>query len=208
MDRVQESHSSDERALRLLATSRLISLFRENCAARELYERASRNYETLLGILEDPDTARELESLLKMPAVGIQGDVEAIIGLLLFNRENDPYLSLGFRERVSMTEANRRWKRLMVLYHPDRTQDRRADRKDHEEKAKRINEAYEEIVKRKERSSFDDIVREGSIDGIAGTYKPSYHRYLKYLPTIIIVAVVIIALISILLFIATLKKMI
>ena len=190
------SDNSDNRKIRLLATATLMRRFHERCLATEIYEKATRSYETLLDTIGKEHTSREIATLLDIPETAIKKYAEAIIDILLFNKENDPYLSFGLTRGASFSEVNRRWKSLIVLYHPDRYLHKQL----YEEKAKKINEIYEElqrIQKQQINSSPYNMIKELSLPS---TTKIFHGTYFKYLPYIIIVLAIIIAMFSLLLF--------
>ena len=123
----------------LLTTATLIRRFHEQCLLDEIYDKATRSYETLIDVIRKPDTAREISDILNLPVATITDDAESIINILLFNKENDPYLSFGLAKHAPLSEVNKRWKNLIVLYHPDRYSNKQLP----EERAKKINEIYE-----------------------------------------------------------------
>ena len=129
--------------MKVLATATLIRRFHERCSLDEIYDKAIRCYETLIEVIQTPDTARDISALLNIPADTIKYYAGAIIDILLFNNKNDPYLSFGLNRDARLSEVSRRWKSLIVLYHPDKY----LNQKIFEEKAKKINELYEEIQK-------------------------------------------------------------
>ena len=135
---MNKSSNIQNRKIKLLAASRLIYRFDEQCSFDEIYERALRCYEILLDVFESPDTSKEISELIKLPELKIKRHAEAIIERLLFNKENDPYISFGMERYANLDDISRRWKRLMMLYHPDKY----SDKVKYEEKAKKINEAY------------------------------------------------------------------
>ncbi|MBA4372669.1 MAG: hypothetical protein C0402_07365 [Thermodesulfovibrio sp.] len=123
----------------LLASGLLCSYGRST--PDELYRKAIKCFEVLIDILEDTATAEHIAALTGRPATAVQDSARTIIDLLLFNKGADPSVSLGLPENTDRAEATRRWKRLMVLYHPDRY----PDNHEYEEKAKKINEAHEKL---------------------------------------------------------------
>jgi hypothetical protein len=131
----------------------------------------------------------------------VQNSAAAIIDHLLFNKKNDPYLSLGLPRYAGKAEVNRRWKRLIVLYHPDKY----PDQKEYEEKAKKINEAYDEIRKIKENAAWYKPVNSVYGDSLPKADAAHYAKYLRYLPLFILVLTIFMAVISILFFLKTIK---
>jgi len=189
--------SAGKRRLGVLATATLIRRFHERCPPGEIYDKAVRCYGTIMETIEKPETARELSALLGIPAVTIKEDAETIINILLFNKENVPYLSFGLKDGASLSEATRRWKSLIVLYHPDRY----LNQKIFEDKAKKINDIYAEIQTiqggKKFSCSFNDI----SEVRLPKNGHITHRQQFKYIPSIIIALAIITAIFSITVFI-------
>lgn len=162
----------------------------------EVCEKALKCFEGLLAVLDSQGSAGKISSMIDRQVPSVQKTAELIIDHLLFNVNDDPYLSLGLTRDAGKAEVNKRWKRLIVLYHPDRY----PDKKEYEEKAKKINEVYDKIRKIKEHG-----VRYGPVEDIFRDVPPPaaavhHARYLRYLPTLILALTIFIAIISILLF--------
>ena len=190
------SDNSDNRKIRVLATATLMRRFHEQCPITEIYEKATRSYETLIDTIEKKHTAKEIATLLDIPEITIKRYAEAIIDILLFNKENEPFLSFGLTSDASLSEVNKRWKSLIVLYHPDRNINKQL----FEDKAKKINEIYEKlqmIQKQKIYSRPYNMIKELSLPR---TSKIFHVTYFKYIPYIIIALAVIITIFSILFF--------
>jgi hypothetical protein len=191
------SESNKTGKLGVLKTSTLIRRFREQCPVTEIYDKAVRCYDTLIDSVEKPDISKEISALLNIPAVKVKEYAESVINILLFNKENDPYLSFGLERTASFSEVHKRWKRLIVLYHPDRYQ----NQKIFEERVKKINEIYEEI----RTVQNQDIFRK-SFNPVNGIRMPQNSRlfdykYFKHIPSLIIALAVIIAFFSLVFFI-------
>ncbi len=184
----------------LLAAS-LISRF-EKISEEEVYEKASRCFDFLLDVWESPETAKRLALLIDRGISSVQHSVGAVIDLLLFNRNNDPYVSLGLPRYAGKSEVKCRWKRLIVMYHPDKYPNQREY---YEEKAKKINEAYEEIRKISAAHTLHESAAYAAGVNTPLTRAVHYPKYLKHVPTIILALVILIALVSILFFINTMK---
>ena len=90
----------------------------------------------------------------------------------------------------------------MMLYHPDKY----SDKVKYEEKAKKINEAYDEIQKKKVIDANYKVINTLREISSYRIYKKYYLKYLKYLPAFILVSVIIMAIISIIMAIASFKK--
>lgn len=82
-----------------------------------------------------------------------------VISMMHFNTENNPYVTLGISSKASQDEIRERWKRLMLLYHPDRQTD---NKEWFAERAKKVNEAYSSLKNAPDRAAFDKKLAEES----------------------------------------------
>lgn len=194
------AYNTGEKDFQLLLAAGLILRY-ETISQEDIYEKASKCFEGLLDIRDSLDTAKKISAMIDRQATAVQKSAETITDLLLFNKNNDPYLSIGFPGHAGKDEVNRRWKRLIVLNHPDRY----PNQKEYEEKAKKLNEAYDKIRKTKEHAipcrPINNILR----NGLPKADTRHYARYLKYVPTIILALTIFFAVISVLLFLKTVK---
>ena len=188
----------------MLSMAGLIQRFNEGCPSAEVYRKGIRYYQVLLDVIENPESSEKVSELAKMPAGTIRKAALKIVNVLLFNKEKNPFLSLGLPSDAVDDEIKKRWKKLLMLYHPDRA----VNRKEHEEIAKKINQAYEEIAELKEKSEYSDRAAEEQqryVRDITMPPRSSFQvaktKYLKYLPAIILVTVICIAILSITLFV-------
>lgn len=192
-----------------LVAAGLICRFQQS-TPEEVYEKALKCFDVLMDILEDSDTAREISTIINSPVSVVINSVQTIIDLLLFNAANDPYMSLCLPRYAREEEVNRRWKRLIVFYHPDKY----PDGPEYEERAKRINEAHEAMQKMREGFHVDEAVRtilkrnadyaslSDEIIRHLPKRKASFrYKYLRRLPAFILLSSFFITVISILLFI-------
>lgn len=143
------ARKTGDRDFKLLLASGLLCSY-ERYTPEELYPKALKCYEILLDILEDARTAGDVAAVLSRPPASVQNSARSVIDLLLFNAKADPSVSLGLARDAGKNETKRRWKRLMVLYHPDRYPDDHA----YEDRAKQINEAYEKLLRWEGKDSF------------------------------------------------------
>lgn len=127
--------------LEILNIARLINRFRLSAYPEEIYDSVISNYDTLLEIIENHRSAVKLALTADMPISKIRESAEAILDFLIFNKKNDPFVSLGLKGNEDRIKITRRWRQLITLFHPDKYPGNRI----YEERAKRINEAYEEI---------------------------------------------------------------
>jgi DnaJ-domain-containing protein 1 len=183
------------RRLRELATATLLRRFHEKCSRAELYDKAVRCYDILLECLHQPFTAKEISELVHLPENTVTAYAGKIVDILLFNDLHDPYLSFGLRNGAQTPEITRRWKGLMLLYHPDKY----LNRQDYEEKAKKINSVYEKILAvQKEKSQTSSFTGINEMHLPEDSSSPGYSRYL---PSVIFTLAIISAIFSVLLFI-------
>jgi len=197
----KSAHHEGENEFQLILAAGLIRGF-ARISPEETYEKAVPCFESLLEIKESRDAASKVSSLIDGKLASVQEIAEAIIDRLLFNSAHDPYLSLGLPENAGRTEAAKRWKRLIVLYHPDKY----PGQKEYEEKAKKINEAYEEIQtgERKIPLPRPDSRVNGDIPPVINTMH--YTRYLRRVPAFILALAIFTAILSILFFIRTIQN--
>lgn len=214
MDRRDRADKIKDSRLNLLLAARLLSRFSEGCPEDELYQRAIRCYDVLLEIKysslanQRQETIREISNILKMPSQKIVDLTGDIIDSLLFNRGDDPLISLGLPRDGYKDLMNKRWKKLLTIYHPDRF----LNQIEYEERAKKINEAYKSI------SDFHpaEDAMSGDNGGIGGKgmFTPVINnvgvkyafsslnlRKMKNLPIYILITVMFIAIFYIILFI-------
>ncbi len=78
-----------------------------------------------------------------------------------FNPENNYYITLGLPRNASQDAIRERWKRLMLLYHPDHQQ---GDEEWVSERAKKVNEAYNTLKDDSKRMAYDKKLIEDAID--------------------------------------------
>lgn len=199
-----KDHKDSDRKREIFMTASLINKLNEGCHIDEVYKRSIECYETLLNLIEKPEVKEEISGLIKQPREKIENIAKRILNLLLFNKENDPFLSFGITKDATYDEIRKRWKRLLMIYHPDRM----SDQKGYEEIAKRINQVYKEIEEIKKKSPRDynkeTVTRERKkVIKNEDIYYPSdryfHSKYLRYLPTFIIVIAISITIFTIVL---------
>lgn len=198
----RHSYSISGRKSRLLSAAKLISHSRTGLPSTHLYEMALDCYGLLMDALEDPGVAREISAFAHVPANEIPAAADAIIDRLLFNRENNPYISLGLKENVSVAEAARRWKRLIILYHPDRY----PNQAKYEERAKKINQAYAELNRMRGKAVRYEVIKNVRRTSSYPNSKMLYSKYMRRLPAVILTIAVIMAILAVLLLVIRSKK--
>ena len=75
-----------------------------------------------------------------------------VISKMHFNSENNYYITLGLQQNASPDEIRERWRKLMLLYHPDRQE---GDDSWVSERAKKVNEAYSILKDDEKRRAFN-----------------------------------------------------
>ncbi len=103
-----------------------------------------------IDMLNATEEARQFLSLKGLSMEYVHKHIRDILARLHFNRENDHYLALCLPRSASEAQINRRWKDLMLIYHPDRSKDEEAAGY-----AKRINEAYNVLKHPDKRREYD-----------------------------------------------------
>lgn len=94
-----------------------------------------------------------------------------ILSKMHFNPENDYYIALGLSQNASQDEIRERWKKLMLLYHPDR----QIGNEDwFIERAKKINEAYNTLKDNYKRMDYTRNLRKQML--YAKSIPPSHVR--------------------------------
>lgn len=151
--------------------------FHQGAPAPEIYERAISNYDLVLHIIESPDRARTVSETSRIPIEYLIDSAEQVVKFLLFNKEKNPFLSLGLNALVSQEEMTSRWKRLIRLYHPDRAPGL------NDEMAKAINEAFKIASGACSRSAHQfasSLPKAGNKNN--SNWKNLHARFAKYAP--------------------------
>lgn len=110
-----------------------------------------RYFDLFLNILNDTEDSRRYIEDNHFDRVFITEMIKKVFYRLHLNREDDHYLTLGLPRNASEEEIHRRWKALILLYHPDRNRDDEIA----SECAKRINESYSILKDPDKRSLYD-----------------------------------------------------
>lgn len=132
-----------------------------------------------------------------------------VISKMHFNAENNYYITLGLPKNATPDEIRERWKRLMLLYHPDK---QLGEEDWVSERAKKVNEAYSTLKDEEKRASYDLKLIERSLHQhsviqsniktesrpprhhrLKASSNPEWDRIKKYIPRILIVLYVLAA---------------
>ena len=180
----------------MLTTATLMRRFHEQCPSDELYDKAVRSYETLLDVRGKKRIAEEISALLNIPEATLREYADSIISALLYNGNDDPFLSFGLEKNAPLSEVNKRWKTLIVLYHPDKHADQGAG-----QKVNKVNDVYDRIQRLQGQDMHLRPFTSIRVPDRQGRGTLPHDRHFRYLPLIIIALAAIIAVLSILLFI-------
>ncbi len=111
---------------------------------------AVRHSDVFIDILNDSEGARKFLSSMGISGEYISGQITKILYRLHFNRDDNHYLTLALSGGASEAQIRKRWKELMLLYHPDRNRDEQAA-----SCAARINEAYNVLKNQGKRMEYE-----------------------------------------------------
>jgi len=195
----------EDRKLEIFSAAGLIDKFTKGFPVDEIYKRGMRCYEVLLDLIETPEVAKEISEFAQLPPEKIRSSAFKIVNLFLFNKENNPFLSLGLSNDALDSEIKKRWKRLLMIYHPDRS----FNQKGYEEMAKKINQAYREISELQGTNAHllgKDIREQWGYIPIKTDMRRTssqifHNKYVKHLPKFILVTIVFLAMFTIAVFI-------
>jgi curved DNA-binding protein CbpA len=129
----------------------------ESCAPAELYREAITCFGSLMDISQNTAIAKEFARREDMDLKYLVDGANFVISKLHFNHENNYYVTLGLAEGSSQEEIRERWKRLMLLYHPDL---QAGNEEWVSERAKKVNEAYTILKDPLKRRSYDLKLRD------------------------------------------------
>ncbi len=111
---------------------------------------AVRYSDALIDILNEAEPARNFLSGKGISIEYIQKHLRDILIRLHFNPKNDHYLTLFLPRTASLNQIHKRWKDLMLIYHPDRNSSADAARC-----AKQINAAYDILKNPEKKKEYD-----------------------------------------------------
>jgi len=111
---------------------------------------AVRHSDVFINILNDSEEAREFLSSAGISREYVSGQITNILSMLHFNRGNDHYLTLALSRSAPESLLHKRWKELMLLYHPDRNSGDEAAAC-----AMKINDAYSILKNPGKKAEYD-----------------------------------------------------
>ncbi|MDP2156521.1 MAG: DnaJ domain-containing protein, partial [Nitrospirota bacterium] len=98
------------------------------------------------------DTIREFAQRRSIDMKYLVDGASFVISKMHFNPENNYYITLGLPQHASPEELGRRWKKFMLLYHPDK---QLGNEEWVSERAKKVNEAYTALKDETKRAEYD-----------------------------------------------------
>ena len=209
------NESGAARGARFMAAARLIRGVSNGQEPADLYESGIYSYGIIADSLENPGTARTISEAARVPYAKVRPAARRIIEMLLWNRQDNPFTSLGLSPFATPEEIHGRWKKLIAIYHPDRHMDDPGYQGKFEEAAKKINEAYKRAAQIKNKSARKtrpvmapvSPARRPRHEGHAGQAKVGKGRFIfTPTPSVVIMALALLALFFILLLLGGWRK--
>ncbi|HWR58963.1 MAG TPA: DnaJ domain-containing protein [Thermodesulfovibrionales bacterium] len=122
-----------------------------------------------IDMLNGTEEARHFLSTKGISPEYVNKHVRDILARLHFNRGNDHYLTLCLPRGASDAQIHKRWKDLMLIYHPDRSRD-----PGDAGSAKRINEAYN-VLKHQDKKREYDMKMTTTVDAHFRSHRKKVH---------------------------------
>jgi DnaJ-domain-containing protein 1/ketosteroid isomerase-like protein len=140
---------TDEQLKKALA---VIGLSYRGAAPEVLFAQAIHCFEGLMDISRDTEAARDFARRRELDIKYLVDGANFVISKMHFNPEENFYVTLGLPMDTTPEELKQRWKKLMLLYHPDR---QTGDEEWVSERAKKVNEAYSTLKDDARRLEYD-----------------------------------------------------
>jgi curved DNA-binding protein CbpA len=181
----------------------------EGTSAEKLYNDAIGCFDSLIEISRNTDLTVDFARRHNLDNKYLVDGANFVISRMHFNPESNYYITLGLSRNVSSAEIRDRWKKLMLLYHPDLQE---GDESWVSERAKKVNEAYSILKDSGQRQAFDrklqdrilqlkPMVRPGKMEKDLrpgsrkkAIFSPEWERKKKSIPKIIVGTYIIAAL--------------
>jgi curved DNA-binding protein CbpA len=178
----------------------------------KLYFEAIHCFDALIDISLNTENIRSFAQKKSLDLKYLVDGANFVISKMQFNPEKNHYITLGLSRTASGDTIRERWKRLMLLYHPDRQE---GSEEWVSERAKKVNEAYNTLKDEVKRHTYDRQLQEPSLDiqhpphpNVRRTkisryqstifeMSPGWIKARKYLPKLLVGAYVVAALIFI-----------
>lgn len=117
-----------------------------------LFAQAIHCFEGLMEISRGTDAVRDFARRNELDIKYLVDGANFVISKMHFNPEENFYVTLGLPMSAAPEEIRQRWKRLMLLYHPDI---QTGEEEWVSERAKKVNEAYSTLKDDTRRSEYD-----------------------------------------------------
>jgi len=130
----------------------VISLSYKGDEPERLYREALTCFDSLIEISHGNETIREFAHRRGIDMKYLVDGASFVISKMHFNPENNYYITLGLPKNATPEELNRRWKKFMLLYHPDKQV---GNEEWVSERAKKVNEAYTTLKDETKRAEYD-----------------------------------------------------
>ncbi|MBI5848226.1 MAG: DnaJ domain-containing protein [Nitrospirae bacterium] len=135
----------------------VISLSYRGDEPERLYREAINCFDTLIEISQGNETIREFAHRHSIDMKYLVDGASFVISKMHFNHENNFYVTLGLPQHATPEELSRRWKKFMLLYHPDKQV---GNEEWVSERAKKVNEAYTALKDEAKRAEYDRRLNE------------------------------------------------
>jgi DnaJ-domain-containing protein 1 len=127
----------------------------------KLFNEAIHCFDALIDISLQTENIRDFAQRKHLDNKYIVDGANFVISKMHFNTGNNHYITLGLPSTASAEMIRERWKRLMLLYHPDRQP---GAEEWVSERAKKVNEAYNTLKDEEKRNVYDRELSEPSPD--------------------------------------------
>jgi len=181
----------------------------KGASADRLYRDAIGCFDCLIEISNNTDATLACASRHDIDIKYLVDGANFVISRMHFNPESNYYITLGLSQNVSHEEIRERWKKLMLIYHPDR---QGGDDSWVSERAKKVNEAYSILKDNQKRQAFDrklleqamarkPVLQSGKAPGAAPSSSrkisrnPEWDRKKKNIPKFLVGAYLVAALV-------------
>jgi curved DNA-binding protein CbpA len=130
----------------------VISLSYRGDEPEHLYRKAITCFDSLIEISHGNETIREFAHRRSIDMKYLVDGASFVISKMHFNPENNYYITLGLPQNATPEELSRRWKKFMLLYHPDKQV---GNEEWVSERAKKVNEAYTALKDDTKRAEYN-----------------------------------------------------
>ncbi len=127
----------------------------------KLFNEAIHCFDALIDISLQTENIRDFAQRKHLDNKYIVDGANFVISKMHFNTGSNHYITLGLPSTASSEMIRERWKRLMLLYHPDRQP---GAEEWVSERAKKVNEAYNTLKDEEKRNVYDRELSEPSPD--------------------------------------------